>query len=75
MGLQAVTTETTTPLDKFDAPYNREIRLHDVEFESGMHLLRVTIKEGRRITILDIDAKTAEHWARAMRAWSDVVES
>jgi len=75
MGLQAVTDETVTPLVKLDAPYSREIRLHDVVFESGMRLLRVTIKEGRRITILDVDTETATLWARAMTAWSDAVET
>ena len=48
--------EKVTPLDRFAAPYNREVRLHDVVYESGMRLLRVTVKEGRRITILDVDA-------------------
>jgi hypothetical protein len=65
-----VTGETLTPIDKFAAPYSREIRLHDVVFESGMRLMRVTIKEGRRITILDVDAETAARWGGAMTAWS-----
>ena len=53
------------------APYGREIRLDDVEFESGMRLLRVTIREGGRYTILDLDAATATQWSRAMSDWAD----
>ena len=53
------------------APYGREIRLDDVDFESGMRLLRVTIREGGRYTILDLDAATAAQWSRAMRDWAE----
>jgi hypothetical protein len=53
------------------APYGREILIDEVAFESGMSLLRVTIREGRRFTILDIDADTAALWGNAMVSWSD----
>ena len=53
------------------APYGREIRLADVDFESGMRLLRVTIREGRRFTILEIDTRSARAWGEEMIAWAD----
>ena len=59
-----------TQIDRFEAPYGREIVLQKAEFESGMHLLRVRIREGNRFTIIDIDDETAEHWAKAMLAWA-----
>jgi hypothetical protein len=31
--------------------------------------LRVTIKEGRRITQLDLDAATADRWGHTMLDW------
>ena len=34
-------------IDSIEAPYNRLVWFDDVEFESGMKLLRVTIREGR----------------------------
>ena len=62
--------ETKTRIGTIEAPYRREIWLDDVRFESGMHLLRVTIKEGRRFTQLDLDTATAERWAQAMNDWA-----
>ena len=53
------------------APYGREIRLDDVAYESGMKLLRVTIREGARYTMLEIDAATALDWADEMRKWAE----
>ena len=64
-------TETIkTRRETIIAPYGREIRLDDVEFESGMRLLRVTIREGGRYTILDLDSPTALQWSRAMSEWA-----
>ena len=63
--------ETTTRLDTIAAPFGREIKLDDVEFESGMRLLRVRIREGRRFTILDIDAETATKWSDSMKRWAE----
>ncbi len=58
-------------LETLIAPFGREVRLDEVRFESGMQLLRVTIREGRRITILDVDAETALAWARVMKLWGE----
>lgn len=60
-----------TRLEAIQAPYAKEIRLDELRFESGMRLLRVTIREGRRFTTLDLDPNTAAQWARAMQAWAD----
>jgi Family of unknown function (DUF6967) len=58
------------PLKTIAAPYGRHIRLDDVAYESGLKLLRVTIREGARYTILEIDAATALEWADEMRKWA-----
>lgn len=63
--------ETVTPLERFAAPYGREVELLDVLYESGMRLLRVRIREGNRFTILELDASTAARWGGAMSAWSE----
>jgi hypothetical protein len=65
-----VSTEIKTRIAAIDAPYRREIWLDDVRFDSGMRLLRVTIKEGRRFTQLDLDAATADRWGRIMLDWA-----
>ncbi|NJL06924.1 MAG: hypothetical protein HC900_00660 [Methylacidiphilales bacterium] len=36
-----------------------------------MRLLRVTIREGRRITVIELDADSAAQWGYAMINWSD----
>ena len=62
--------EIVTPLNVFAAPYGREVTLENVEHESGMHMLRVRIREGRRFTILDLDESAAAHWGAAMSKWA-----
>lgn len=62
---------TRRPLTTLEAPYRREVRLEEVEFESGMIMLRVIVREGHRITQLDLDAPTARAWGAAMVAWAD----
>lgn len=63
--------ETVKRLERFKAPYGREITLDDVEHESGMKLLRITVREGRRFTIFDLDAPTATHWATSLASWAE----
>lgn len=63
--------EERTKLATITAPYGRHIRLEEVRFDSGMRLLRVTIREGLRITVFDVDGETAIAWADAMRRWAE----
>jgi hypothetical protein len=62
--------ETVTRLERFQAPYGREVELQEVLFEGGMKLLRLRIREGRRFTIMDLDPETAARWARVMGDWA-----
>lgn len=59
------------PIATYDAPYRREVRLEEVAFESGMEMLRVIVREGHRITQLDLDRDTARAWGRAMVTWAE----
>ena len=65
-----MSTERKTRIATIEAPYRREIWLDDVSFESGMRLLRLTIKEGRHFTQLDLDAATADRCGRSLRDWA-----
>lgn len=65
-----MTDETKERLATIKAPFGREVRLDSLQFESGLKMLRVVIREGMRITQLDIDAPTAEAWAEAMKTWA-----
>lgn len=62
--------EIKTRIATLEAPYRREIWLDEVRFESGMRLLRVTIKEGRRFTQIDLDEATADRWGQTMLDWA-----
>jgi hypothetical protein len=61
---------TVTELEKFTAPYGRDIKLENVAYENGMQVLRVHIREGNRFTVMDIDDKTASSWGAAMLRWA-----
>ncbi len=65
-----MSAETVVPVAEFTAPYGRRVALQEVTHESGMRLLRVRIREGRRFTIMDLDADTAERWGRTMSDWA-----
>lgn len=58
-------------IDAFDAPWGKSIALQKVEYEGGLNLLRVRIKEGSRFTLLDLDPASAKRLADALAAWAD----
>jgi len=59
-----------TELDKFTAPYGRDIKLENVDYENGMCVLRIHVREGNRFTVMDIDESTASTWGAAMLRWA-----
>lgn len=66
--------ESVTSLDKFTAPYGKEVTLENVAYENGMRILRVHIREGNRFTVMDIDDNTASNWGAAMLKWANQVQ-
>lgn len=60
------------PLAQFTVPLGgQQIELQEVDFQTGgIPFLRLRIREGKRFTIFDIDARTARSWADAMNAWA-----
>ena len=59
-----------TQLDKFTAPYGREVTLENVDYENDTQVLRIHIREGNRFTVMDINPGTASKWGEAMIAWA-----
>ena len=59
------------PLDEFDAPYGRKIKLEAVDYESGLSLLRLRIREGSRFTVMELDEATARRLMTTLAAWTD----
>ena len=62
---------TVTKLDKFTAPYGKEVSLENVVYENGMRVLRIHIREDKRFTVMDIDANTALNWGTDMVDWAN----
>jgi len=60
---------TVTKLNRFSAPYGKEVTLENVAYENGMRVLRIHIREGNRFTVMDIDENTASGWGAAMTGW------
>jgi hypothetical protein len=58
-------------LDAFDAPWGKKVTVQKVEYEGGLVLLRVRIKEGSRFTLLDLDAESAKRLAKSLTAWAE----
>jgi len=60
-----------TELDKLTVPLGgQQIELQQIDHAAGgMSLLRIRIREGKRFTIFDIDAQTAERLTTTMHAW------
>jgi len=65
-----IVESVVTRLNKFSAPYGKEVTLENVVYENGMRVLRVHIREGNRFTVMDIDADTASGWGAAMADWA-----
>ena len=65
-----MTEPERTKLETIQAPYGRELRMEELRYETGMRILRVTIREGRRFTTLDLDPERAREVAAALGAWA-----
>ncbi|WP_319823959.1 DUF6967 family protein [Thalassovita sp.] len=66
-----MTQETVTDLAVLDLPYRRRATLREVRHESGLRLIRLVLREGTRITQVDLDAATARALARHLNDAAD----
>ncbi len=57
-------------VDAFPAPWGKAVAVQKVEYEGGLVLLRVRVKEGSRFTLLDLDCATAERLGRVLLDWA-----
>lgn len=57
-------------LDRWDVelPYKRKANVKLAEFDGGLQMVRLIIREGKRITQVDLDADTAQRLAQALQA-------
>ncbi len=62
-------TETVTELSEHILPFGRRVRLQNVDFHNGLNMLRMIWREGRRLTIIDIDPESATRLGEEMAKW------
>lgn len=65
-----MTDTELTELASFDLPYSRKAELRQVTFDGGMTMLRLVLREGKRITQVDLDADSAQAIAQEMANWA-----
>lgn len=58
--------ETVRDLAEFELPFGRHARLREVRHESGLRLVRLVLREGRRITQVDLDEASARDLGTAL---------
>ena len=57
-------------IDRFNAPFSREVTVQETEFDNGFPMLRLTVRERCRFTTIDLDPQTAERWGRLLTEWA-----
>lgn len=62
--------ETITHLDRFLIPWGKEIDLKIVKYESRLKMLRITIREKNRFTVIDLDTEAASKLADYLTTWA-----
>ncbi|HCQ67546.1 MAG TPA: hypothetical protein DIU07_21470 [Rhodobacteraceae bacterium] len=56
----------------YELPYSRKAELREVTFDGDMKMLRLILREGKRITQVDLDADSAMALSDAMGDWGRV---
>ncbi len=64
------TGETITELGERELPFGRRVKLQNVDFHNGLNLLRMTWREGRRFTQIDLDPASATLFAADVLDWA-----
>ncbi len=65
--------EKIETLDEFVTAFRREMKVDAVDAGHGVHFLRLTYKEGKRITQIGLDAEDARRLAKLFNEWADKV--
>jgi len=60
-----------TEIDEVEAPWGRNVRVQEVEFEGGAVMLRVRIREGRRFTDLEMTREVAARIGALLVSWGE----
>jgi len=66
--------QEATLIRESDLPFHRWLRLQDIAFDGGFHVLRMTFRERKRFTMIDLDKTSAEGLAKDLLAWAAIQE-
>lgn len=66
-----MTEDKITERSQHDLPFKRTLKLQDVVHEGGLRMLRMTFREGRRFTIIDLDKNSAREMASELTNWAN----
>lgn len=62
--------ETVRDLAEIELPFGRRARVREVLHESGLRMVRLVLREGKRITQVDMDEASARKLADVLSAAS-----
>lgn len=62
--------ETVTDITALEIPYSRHLRLQNVDYHNGFNMMRMIWREGRRLTIVNLDAETADKLGNELINWA-----
>lgn len=66
-----MTEEKITDRSDHALPYGRKLSFKEVIQTDGFALLRMTIREGRRFTIIDLDKNSAKALSADLADWAE----
>jgi hypothetical protein len=61
----------TRDLETIEAPWAKLIEMSETEYDNGFKLLRLRIREKKRITDLELDFETAKALGAKLAAWGE----
>ncbi len=65
-----MTEEKVVDRSSHALPYGRTLNFKTVTHDDGFSLLRMTIREGRRFTIIDLDENSAKALSADLADWA-----
>ncbi|MCP5073159.1 MAG: hypothetical protein GY947_07670 [Rhodobacteraceae bacterium] len=66
-----MTDEIISDVAGVELPFGRSADLKNVMYGSGLNMLRLTLREGRRFTIIDLDQASAKELGTQLVEWAE----
>ena len=64
-------SEEAILIQEVELPFQKSATLKDVTLFGGMKVLRMTFRERKRFTMIDLDPHTATTIAKSLQTWAD----